>query len=132
MAKEFLNPSGLAAPRGYTHAVTAWGGKLVYVAGQVAFDTKGEIVGRGDLRAQARQVFENLKTALAAAGATPADLIKLNYYVVNLKTDDLAAIRETRAAFFSAEKLPASTLVGVTALAVEGLLIEIEGVAVVE
>lgn len=132
MEKKFINPPALATPRGYTHVVTAQGGKTVLVAGQVAFDAKGEIVGRGDLRAQARQAYENLKTALAAAGATPADVVKMNTYVVNYKSEDLPVIREVRSQVFTQENPPASTLVGVQALALDGLLIEVEAIAVVE
>ena len=132
MEKNFINPPELAVPRGYTHAVTATGGKMVFIAGQVAWDVKGEIVGKGDLRAQATQAYANLKAALAAAGATTADVVKMNTYVVNFKSADLPVIREVRSQFFPQENLPASTLVGVQALAVEGLLIEIEAVAMVK
>lgn len=132
MEKKFINPEALATPRGYTYVVTAQGGKMVFVAGQVAFDAKGEVVGRGDLRAQARQTYENLKAALAAAGATPADVVKMNTYVVDYKPEDLAVIREVRSQFFPQENPPASTLVGVQALALDGLLIEVEAIAVVE
>jgi enamine deaminase RidA (YjgF/YER057c/UK114 family) len=132
MEKNFINPPTLAAPRGYSHVVTATGGKMVFIAGQVAFDTKGEIVGKGDLRAQATQAYANLKAALAAAGATTADVVKMNTYVVNFKSADLPVIREVRSQFFPQENMPASTLVGVQALAVEGWLIEIEAVAMVK
>jgi enamine deaminase RidA (YjgF/YER057c/UK114 family) len=132
MEKQFINPPALAAPRGYTHVVTATGGKMVFVAGQVAFDVKGELVGKGDLRAQATQAYENLRAALAAAGATPADVVKMNTYVVNFKSADLPTIREVRAQFFPQENLPASTLVGVQALAIDGLLIEVEAIAMVK
>jgi enamine deaminase RidA (YjgF/YER057c/UK114 family) len=132
MEKKFINPPTLATPRGYTHVVTATGGKMVFIAGQVAWDVKGEVVGRGDLRAQATQAYANLKAALAGAGATTADVVKLNTYVVNFKSADLPVIREVRSQFFSQENLPASTLVGVQALAVEGWLIEIEAVAMVK
>lgn len=132
MEKKFINPPTLATPRGYTHVVTATGGKTVFVAGQVAWDLKGEIVGKGDLRAQATQAYTNLRAALAAAGATPADVVKMNTYVVNFKAADLPVIREVRGQFFPQENLPASTLVGVQALALDGLLIEVEAVAVVK
>jgi len=132
MERKFINPPALAAPRGYTHVVTATGGKMVFVAGQVAFDTKGELVGKGDLRTQATQVYGNLKIALAAAGATFADVVKMNTYVVNFKSADLPVIREVRSQFFSQENLPASTLVGVSALAFDGFLIEVEAVAMVK
>ena len=128
----FINPDGLSKPTGYTHVVIANPGKLVYISGQVALNQKGEVVGKDDLRAQVTQVMENLKTALAAAGATPQDLIKVNYFVVNLKPEQLPIIREVRNKYFSADHPPASTLVGVTALAREDFLIEIEGVAIVK
>ncbi len=83
----FVNPEGLSKPPGYTHVVIAQPGKLIYVSGQVALNAAGEVVGKDDLRAQTTQVMENLKTALAAAGATPEDIVKVNYYVVNLKAD---------------------------------------------
>lgn len=132
MEKKFINPPTLSTPRGYTHVVTATGGKMVFIAGQVAWDTKGEIVGKGDLRAQATQVYENLKAALAAAGATFTDVVKMNTYIVNFKTADLPIIREVRAKYSLQENLPASTLVGVQALAVDGLLIEVEVIAMVK
>lgn len=133
MEKQFLNPPTIAAPRGYTHVVTVTSGKTVFISGQVAFNVKGELVGKGDLRAQTTQVYENLQNALAAAGATCADVVKLNTYVVDFKPADLAAIREVRSRYFTnAEQMPASTLIGVQALAFEGLLIEIEAVAMVK
>lgn len=129
---QFLNPAGLSKPSGYTHVVVSQPGKLVYIAGQVALNANGDVVGKGDLRAQVTQCLENLKTALAAADATTEDLIKVNYYVVNLKPDQLPVIREVRGKYFSAERPPASTLVGVTALAREEFMIEIEAVAAVK
>jgi len=129
---QFINPDGLSKPPGYTHVVIAQPGKLVYVSGQVAANASGEIVGKGDIRAQTTQVMENLKTALAAAGATPQDIIKVNYYMVNLKPEQLPVIREVRNKYFSADHPPASTLIGVTALAREECMIEIEAVAVVK
>jgi enamine deaminase RidA (YjgF/YER057c/UK114 family) len=67
---EFINPPGLYKPTGFTHVVSARGQRLIYVAGQIAHNEKGELVGAGDFRAQAVQVCENLKKALAAANAT--------------------------------------------------------------
>ena len=128
----FLNPEGLNKPAGYTHVVVTEPRKLVYISGQVAWDNKGEIVGKGDFRVQVTKAFENLKIALTAAGATMEDLIKVNYYVVNLKPDQVPIIRDVRSKYLSAEHPPASTLVGVTALAREDFMIEIEAVAVVK
>ena len=126
---QFLNPAGLSKPNGYTHVVVVQPGTLVYVSGQVALNAGGEVVGKNDLRAQVTQVMENLKTALAAAGASLQDVVKLNYYVVNLNPEKLSTIREVRNKYISAEHPPASTLVGVTALAREEFLIEVEVVA---
>jgi enamine deaminase RidA (YjgF/YER057c/UK114 family) len=132
VVREHKNPPGLSTPRGYTHVVSASGGRTVYVAGQVSLDAKGELVGKGDLRAQARQVFENLRLALAGAGASFRDVVKWNTYVVNFKAEDLPVLREVRAELLKDVTPPASTLVGVQALANPDFLIEVEAVAVVD
>jgi enamine deaminase RidA (YjgF/YER057c/UK114 family) len=129
---QFINPEGLSKPTGYTHTVIVQPGKLMYISGQVALNAKGEVVGKADLRAQVTQVMENLKAALAAAGATMQDIVKVNTYVVNLKPDQRPIIGEVRKKYISAEHPPASTLVGVTALAREEFLIEIEAIAAVK
>jgi enamine deaminase RidA (YjgF/YER057c/UK114 family) len=129
---QFLNPQGLSKPMGYTQVVVAQTGKLVYVSGQVPLNAKGEVVGKGDFRAQVTQVMDNLNTALAAAGATMKDVVKVTYYVVNLKPEQVPVIREVRSKYFSAEHPPAGTLVGVTSLVQEGYMLEIEAVAAVK
>lgn len=121
--KNYPVSPALSTPRGYSHVVTA-SGTMVFVAGQISMDKDGNVVGAGDLRAQTTQVLENVKAALAAAGATFADVVKMNTYVVNLDSVALPIIREVRSQYFPSENPPASTLVGVTALAFEGLLIE--------
>lgn len=126
-----VNPPGLLAPRGYTHVVSVTGGRTVYISGQVSANAAGEVVGKGDIKAQTTRVFENLKVALAAAGAGPKDVVKITFFVVNFKADDLPAIREVRNAFLAGVEPPASTLVGVTALASPDYLIEVEAIAVV-
>jgi 2-iminobutanoate/2-iminopropanoate deaminase len=126
---QFLNPEGLSKPNGFTQVVVAPATKLIYVSGQVPLNARGEVVARGDFRGQVTQVMENLKTALAASGATMKDVIKANYYVVNLKPEQVAVIREVRSKYFSADHPPAGTLVGVTALVQEGYMIEIEAEA---
>lgn len=131
MEKAFINPDTIHTPRGYTHVVTVQGGRLVFVSGQVAVDKDGQIVGRGDLKAQAFKAAENLAAALKGAGATMADIVKMNTYVVNYKQDDYRAVSEMRRAMFPKENPPASTLIGVASLAVDGLLIEIEAVAAI-
>jgi len=122
------NPPGLSAPTGYSHVVSAKGGRTIYVSGQVAFDAQGQIVGKGDLAAQTRQVFANLEIALKAAGASFDDVVKTNYYM--LDASQVAVVREIRAKYFT-RALPASTLVEVRRLANADWLIEIEAVAVV-
>jgi enamine deaminase RidA (YjgF/YER057c/UK114 family) len=130
--KQFINPSGISTPRGYTHVVVVSGGKMICIAGQVALNAKGEVVGKGDLRAQATQVYENLKTALAAAGATFTDVVKVNTYIVNLKPEHLPIVRDVRSGYMPPQNPPASTLVGVAALANPDFLIEVEAIAVVQ
>ena len=114
-----LNPPGLSTPTGYSHVVSARGGRTIYIAGQVALDAKGQLVGEGDLAAQTRQVFANLETALKAAGATFNDVVKTNYYLRDAA--QVQVIRDVRAKYFTKE-LPASTLVEVPRLANPGFL----------
>ena len=130
--KNYPTSSELSTPRGYSHVVSASGSRTVYVAGQIAMDKDGNLVGAGDLRAQTTQVLTNVKAALAAAGATFDDIVKQNTYIVNLKPDDLPILREVRAQFFTSANPPASTLLGVTALAFDGLMIEVEVIAVID
>jgi enamine deaminase RidA (YjgF/YER057c/UK114 family) len=130
MAKEFINPKKLFAPPGFTQVVTAQGGKMIYISGQVAFNDKAELIGKGSLADQTTQTFENLRAALKAAGADFKDVVKLNYYVAGLKPEDISVIREIRNKYLPAENPPASTLVGVLALFRPDVLIEIEAVAV--
>jgi reactive intermediate/imine deaminase len=127
-AIERMNPQGLSTPTGYSHVVSTRGGRTVYIAGQVALDAQGRVVGPGDLAAQTRQVFANLDIALKAAGATFANVVKTNYYLRD--ASQVAVIREIRAKYFTKE-LPASTLVEVPRLANPDFLIEIEVIAVV-
>jgi enamine deaminase RidA (YjgF/YER057c/UK114 family) len=133
MERKYLNPPTLLQPRGYTHVVTVeGGGKMVFISGQVAVDKDGKLIGPGDLKTQIRQAGSNLKLALEAAGATPADIVKTNTYIVNYKQVDYSALREARAELFPSGEPPASTLVGVTSLAVDGLMVEMEVIAVVK
>lgn len=131
MQKQYINPPALNPTNGFSHVVTATGGKTIYVSGQVSVNERAEVVGKGDLRAQVEHTFENLKTALAAAGATFADVVKVTYYVVDLKPEHVGHIREVRRKYLDPQNPPASTLVGVAALVVPDWLIEIEVVAVV-
>jgi enamine deaminase RidA (YjgF/YER057c/UK114 family) len=123
---KFIQP----LPSGYSHAVVAAGTKTIYVSGQVPVNTLGEVVGKGDIKAQTEQVYENLKRILTEAGATFNDVVKMTTYVVNHQPAYLPVIREVRSRYLSKESPPASTLVGVTALANPDYLIEIEAIAV--
>ena len=125
------NPDTVAAPVGtYSQAVRVETGDAVWihVSGQIAIDLEGNLVGPGDLRAQTRQVFENLGAILEAHGATFADVVKIGTYLTTL--DDLAGMREVRSDYLTSEP-PASTAVQVVALVVPDALIEIDLVAVV-
>jgi len=123
----FTNPPTLPTPPGYTQVVSVTGGRTIYIAGQVALDQSGSIVGEGDFRAQAQQVFTNIQAALSAAGATFADVVKLNIYILDIK--QLPVLREVRDTFVNTAQPPASTLVEVRSLARDEFLIEIEAIA---
>ena len=130
--KKFINPEGMARPGAYTPVVTAQGGRTLYIAGQVSLNEKGELVGQGDLMAQAEQVWRNVGLALKGAGATFNDLVKLNVYVVNYKPEYRDLLHQVRLRHVSKENPPASTLVGIQGLARDGFLIEIEAIAVAD
>ena len=122
----FMNPAAIAKPGGYTHVVEITGpGRIVYIAGQLGLKPDGKIAG--DFRAQAEQAFENLKAALAAVGAGFDDVVKLNNYLVDI-TANLGAYREVRDKYVNTSQPPASTTIGVPALARDGALYEVEAV----
>ncbi len=125
--RQFINPG--PKPSGYSQAVAVSGGRTVYVSGQIALDAAGAVVGVGDFKAQARQVFENLKTLLTASQASFTDVVKINYYVVGLDAERLRIVREIRDQYLPDDR-PASTLVGVQALVRPDLLLEVEAVVV--
>src|SRR5262245_14755076 len=131
MPTQFLNPPGLCPTNGWTQVVTATGARTIHVSGQVAVDERGQVVGKGDLKAQTEKTFANLDVALKAAGASFRDVVKMNLYVVGLKPELVPLLREVRARYVTRETPPASTLVGVTALVGADWLIEIDVVAVV-
>lgn len=128
---ERINPDDLAAPDTYTHVVVARGSRLVFVAGQIAADRAWNVVGPGDLAAQARQAFANLGRALAAGGARPDQVTKLTIFVVGLRPEHLPAIEEGRVPLFGDHK-PADSLIGVARLASPEFLIEVEAIAVTD
>ncbi len=132
MEKRFLNPEGLVKPGAYTPVVSVTGGRTLYISGQVSQDAAGQLVGKDDLLAQTEQVYKNLSTALAAAGASFADVVKLTVFVVGYQPQHRALLQSVREKYVSKDSPPASTLVGVQALASAAFLVEVEAVAVVD
>ncbi len=128
-AVRFVKSENLPPSPGYSQAVEIRRGRIIYVAGQVALDRSGKVVGEGDMRAQAQQTFENLKAALEASGAKFEDVIKLNYYFSDIT--QLSVVREVRDQFINTANPPASTAVEVKRLFREPFLIEVEAIAVV-
>jgi enamine deaminase RidA (YjgF/YER057c/UK114 family) len=131
MTLELINPEELPTPASYTHVIAATGSRLVFVAGQVADDAQGNLVGPDDLAAQARQAFANLGRCLSAAGARPEQVTKITIYVVHHQPEYLPDISQARIAAFGDHK-PTDTLVGVETLAEPGYLIEVDAIAVVD
>jgi len=112
----------------YKMATRMEGGRLLYIAGQVARDAEGNVLAPGDIRTQARQVFQNVQRVLQAAGGDLPDLLKITTYITRI--EDFPVVAEVRSQFFAGE-LPASTLIVVTRLAQPELLIEVEGMAAI-
>jgi enamine deaminase RidA (YjgF/YER057c/UK114 family) len=131
MTLTYINPNDLPTPQTYTQVVVATGSKLVFISGQEPEDIHGNLVGRGDLAAQARQVYANLGRALAAAGAGPQHVTRITIYLVNYERDEcLPVIEEARKALFGAHK-PADVVLGVERLS-PGYLIEVDAIAVID
>lgn len=127
-----FSPPQLPKPVGYSHLAEITSGKMIYIAGQVALDAAGNIVGKSDYRAQLQQVFANLNSALEAAGVGFKNVVKLNYYIAD--TVDRAqffAYREVRDKYVDAANPPVATVVVVRGLFLPELLVEIEAVAVI-
>jgi enamine deaminase RidA (YjgF/YER057c/UK114 family) len=121
-----MNPAAIAKPGGYTHVVEVTGpGRVVYIAGQLGLKPNGDIAG--DFRAQCVQAFENLKAALAAVGATFDDVVKLNNYLIDIPKN-LGIYREVRDKYVNTSQPPASTTIGIPALARPDALYEVEAV----
>jgi reactive intermediate/imine deaminase len=123
----FINPRTLPKAPGYTHVVEVIKGRTIYISGQIALDRAGNIVGRGDFRAQTHQVFENIKAALEAVDATFKDVVKLNIYIVDIS--QIQTFREVRDQFVNKKNPPASALIEVRKLVRDEFLIEIEATA---
>jgi enamine deaminase RidA (YjgF/YER057c/UK114 family) len=129
--KRFVNPPGLK-PLGMYSNTACGRGTMVFIAGQVAVDAEGKIVGKGDIEAQAVQVFENLKLALSAAGATFEDVLKLTIFIKNLNPEARKAVMGVRGRYISRTNPPAATMIGIDRLVEDDLLVEVEAVAVVD
>jgi enamine deaminase RidA (YjgF/YER057c/UK114 family) len=126
---QFKNPGTMSKPPGYTHVVEVTGpGRTIYIAGQLGLDANGKLVGApGDFRAQTAQAFNNLKAALGAVGAEVKHIVKINNYIVDI-SKNIGTFRELRDQHLNMAAPPASTAVGVPALAVAGALFEIEAI----
>ncbi len=129
MPREILQPKGLLDPRPRYSQVSRFG-KEVYLAGQLARDAQGNLVGTGDILAQTRQVFENIKKCLEAVGASFDNVVKINVYLTDIDKQ-LAAVGKVRQEYFVSEPVP-STTVGVSRLADPDALVEIEAIAILE
>ncbi|HEY1993780.1 MAG TPA: RidA family protein [Edaphobacter sp.] len=128
---QHINPPGLSNSPAYTQAVTAKPGTIIWISGQTAQNAKGELVGKGDLKTQVNQAWENVRLALAGSGATFQDVVKVTTYVVNYKPLMRDDLRAARLKFMGAATPPAATLVGVQSLASDDWLVEIEVTAVI-
>lgn len=125
--EHYVRPEGMPPGNGYSHAVAATG-RIVVVSGQLPLDAGGVLVGPGDAAAQMAQVFENLRAALAAAGATMDQVVKLTVFLMDL--GDLPAFRKVRDSYIALERPPASSLVQVSGLVLPEARVEIEAIAV--
>ena len=134
MPKEYINPNSLfsSLPHGFSQVVIATGRKMVFISGQTAWDPRKNIVGGDSVLEQARQAFRNLEKAMDAAGGTLKDIVALRIYVVNYQAESGTAVGTALREFFSPQNPPASTWIGVSALAAPEFLIEIEATAVLD
>ncbi|WP_129649401.1 RidA family protein [Peristeroidobacter agariperforans] len=131
MSIECINPPGLPQSDHFSHVAIAEGRRMVFIAGQVSEDERGNVVGEADMVAQSRQVFANIGRALATAGARPDQVAKLTIFVANYKREHLDMIEIGRAELFGAHK-PADTLIGVATLTRPEYMLEVDALAVVD
>lgn len=132
-AVRFTNPAELARPPGYSNVVEVLRGRIIYIAGQIAVDKNGQVVGKGDFEAQAHQAFGNVGIALRSVGCTPKDIVKMTVYVRDMA--QVALYRKARDRFLGSTTPPAApamTLVEVSRLFSDDFLIEVEAVAAAE
>ncbi|WAH36620.1 RidA family protein [Alicyclobacillus dauci] len=126
----YVNPDNMPTPFGYSHVVEVRNGRTVYVSGQVALTKEGELVGKGDLRLQTKQVFENIKSALEAVGSNFNDVVKLTFFLTDISK--MQNVRDIRDEYINTMNPPASSAVEVRKLIRDELLIEIEAIAVAD
>jgi enamine deaminase RidA (YjgF/YER057c/UK114 family) len=129
MSKQIINPPTVATPTGYSHAIRK-SGTPVFISGQVAQDTSGNVVGEGDIAAQAEQVFANLKAVVEGCGGSLSDVVKLTVFVTDLAFRP--AVAAARSQYFATGDFPASTFLVVSSLAVPSFLVEVEAVAMID
>ena len=129
-SRRYLNPETIAHPTGYTHVVESTAKRMVFISGQVPLDLSGNLVGEGDMGAQAEQVFGNLMAALDSVGATFEDVVKFTFFLVDI--GQLPAVRAVRDRYVNPAKLPASSAVEVRALFRPGILLEVEAIAMLD
>lgn len=130
MKKTYRNPPDSPTPKSYHHVVSTEGGRMVFLSGQVAFNSDRQIVGINDVVEQTHQAMRNLKAAVETGGGEISDIVQITTHVVGYDPSQLDDITGTIAEYFPPECLPTNTLVGVDSLSTEGLLIEIGGIAV--
>jgi enamine deaminase RidA (YjgF/YER057c/UK114 family) len=132
MKRRAINPAHMynAVAFGFSHAVESTGNRIVHLAGQVAWDDAGALVGANDLAAQCAQVFRNLTKVLSECDLTPADVVRLRTYVVDYSPDKLGVIAAAIGKFYGDTTPAANTLLGVSSLAMPDFLIEVEATAV--
>jgi enamine deaminase RidA (YjgF/YER057c/UK114 family) len=134
VTKRAINPPSVfrSLEHGFSQAVVASGRKTLYVSGQTAWDSRRQLVGGTDLEGQARQAFANLRSVVEAAGGTLADVVSLRIYIVDYRPEKAAPVGRVFRELFAGEVKPASTWVGVGALADPGFLVEVEATAVLD
>lgn len=128
---KFINPSTVSTPKGYSHAAEIDLGtcKMLIMSGQVAIDTKGNLIGKGDFGKQAEQVFQNIKNIAEDAGGNMNNIVKLGFYVLDV--NQVPTLRLTRDKFVNIKTPPASTLVQVSKLFRDDILLEVEATAII-
>ena len=129
ISARFLNPPTMPQPFGFSHVVEARGGRTIYISGQIALDTAGNVVGLDDLQTQTTQVFKNLDAALAAVGASFGHVVKLTYFLLDIS--QIAVVRAVRDQYINTQQPPASSAVEVRRLLRDDFLIEVEAIAVI-